>query len=288
MIKYKGNVIIFIEVLMNAFERLVYSLQGTMPVPQDWSVWHIVSILLTAVACAVAAILMRRASNKQLRVFLAVAGLTLMTLEVFRQSVFSMFVTDGVATWDMQWYLFPFHFCSLAMYISFIAGLVKPGKFQEYLLSFLATFVMLAGFIVMIVPSQVFCHFTYVNVQTMVHHGGMLVITTAVIAGEHVKLNFKTIMKGFAVFAVCVSLGLLANEIAVLGFNIQETFNMFFISRHFDCPMPVFSDIFKLVPYPVFLLIYLVAFIVGTCLVVYAVKLVMCFVKKIKENKYAI
>ena len=124
----------------------------------------------------------------------------------------------------------------------------------------------------MIIPSQVLCHFTFVNVQTMVHHGGMIVMATAILSSGYVKLGLKSVLRGSAVFAVCVSLGLIANVLAVKVFNIQETFNMFFISPYFECPMPVFGTIFKLVPYPVFLFLYLFAFVLGTVIIVYAIK----------------
>ena len=38
------------------------------------------------------------------------------------------------------------------------------------------------------------------------------------------------------------------------------TFNMFFISHRFPCTLPVLSGIYPVVPYPVFLLLYLVGF----------------------------
>ena len=255
-----------------------------MPTPPDWGSWHIVSIILTAIACIVCGFLMRNASRTKLRIFVGISGGILMLLEVMRQLVFDMFVVDGAAVWDYQWYLFPFHFCSMAMYVSFIAGIIKPSKLQDYLFSFLSSFAILAGFTVMIVPSQVLCHFMYVNVQTMVHHGGMLVIATAVLASGQTVLSFKNILRGSAVFSVCVSLGLLADVLAVKVFNIQETFNMFFISPYFDCPMPVFSIIFKLVPYPVFLAIYLVGFIAGTCILTYLIKLFILLIGKIKAK----
>lgn len=268
---------------MNSFEKLVNFFQKTMQTPAEWGSWHIVSIVLTVLACVLCGFIMRRASLGQLRVFLGIAGGLLMLLEVMRQLVFDMTVIDGTAVWDYQWFLFPFHFCSMAMYVSFISGIVKPSKLQDYLLSFLTSFAILAGFIVMIVPSQVLCHFTYVNVQTMIHHGGMLVIATAILSSGYAKLDFKNILKGTLVFSVCVSLGLIADVVAVKIFKIAETFNMFFISPYFECPMPVFGTIYTLVPYPVFLLIYLAAFFLGTCIVVYLLKLAITLVNKLRK-----
>ena len=45
------------------------------------------------------------------------------------------------------------------------------------------------------------------------------------------------------------------------GITGGSTFNMFFISPYFPCTLPVLSEIYPVVPYPVFLLLYVLGFI---------------------------
>lgn len=268
---------------MNFIEKIIYFLKAEMPVPGAFSLWHIISLLAVVGACVLAGILMRNVGNKGLRIFLVVTSIVLIFFELLKQGVFSMSVVDGVVKWDYAWYVFPFQFCSMPMYIGLIAGIIRPGKVQDCLLSFLSTFAILAGLIVMFVPSQVYCAWTFINIQTMVYHGAMLMVGSVILVGKHVRIKFKTILKGALVFAICMVLALTMDIMAVKVFNIQETFNMFFISPYFPCTMPVFSIIYQKVPYIVFLLLYLIGFVGGTCLVMYIIKFFAWLVSKMKR-----
>ena len=256
-----------------------------MPLPPEWGTWHLVSFGLTIVLSIVLGITLRKMSNKGLRVFLIITSSILILFEVIKQFVYTIKINNDVVVWDYEWYMFPFHFCSLAMYVGLIAGIIKPGKVQDYLLSFLVTFGVFGGLIVMFVPSQVLCYITFVNVQTMVHHGSMIVVSTVILAGKHTKLNFKTLLKGSVIYLICLSLGLSANILSEKVFAIQEEFNMFFISPYVDCPMPIFNIVYKNVPYIVFLLTYIVGFLVGVCLVMFVTKFfIWLFSKFIKPR----
>ncbi len=254
-----------------------------MPVPGMLDLWHIISLVAVAAVTFLAAFLMRKAGNKGLRIFLVITSICLMIFEALKLCVFSMGVNDGVAHWDFAWYVFPFQFCSMPMYIGLLAGILKPGKVQDCLLSFLSTFAILAGLIVMFVPSQVYCGWIFINIQTMVYHGAMIMVGAVVLAGKHTRIEFKTILKGALIFAICLVLALGMDIMAVKVFNIQETFNMFHISPYFDCPMPVFSIIYQKVPYVVFLLLYLIGFVGGTCLIMYIIKFFAWLVSKMKR-----
>ena len=264
---------------MNGFVRFIHFFQAQMSLPLPWEAWHLCSFALTIILSVVLGIVFRKMGNNGLRIFLIIVSSILIIFEIIKQFVYSLYIVDGVAKWDYQWYMFPFHFCSLAMYVGLIAGIIKKGKVQDYLLSFLVTFGMFGGLIVMFVPSQVLCYIKFVNVQTMVHHGSMIVVATVILAGKHIKLDFKTLLKGSVIFLICLTLGLTANIMSEKVFAIQEEFNMFFISPYVDCPMPVFNIVYKSVPYVIFLLTYIVGFCVGVSLVMYIIKLFIWLTK---------
>ena len=270
-------------IFMNFIEKIIYFLQATMDIPQAFSLWHIISLLAVVASCVLAGFFMRKASNKTLRIFLIVTSAVLVVCELLKQGVFSMGVHDGVATWDYAWYVFPFQFCSMPMYIGLVAGIIRPGKVQDCLLSFLSTFAILAGLIVMFVPSQVYCNWIFINIQTMIYHGAMLMVGTVILVGKHTKIELKTILKGAIIFAICMLTALIMDIVAVKAFNIQETFNMFFISPYQPCPMPVFSIFYAKLPYLVFLLLYLIGFVGGTFLVMYIIKFVSWLVSKMRR-----
>ena len=77
------------------------------------------------------------------------------------------------------------------------------------------------------------------------------------------RLNLKFWVQGIYVFVVFVLIAFLMNVsvyniLASLG--IYETFNMFFIGPYYPCSLPLLSLIYPLVPYVVFLLIYVLGF----------------------------
>ena len=178
-------------------------------------------------------------------------------LEIYKQLNFSYNPTTD--TWSYQWYAFPFQFCSTPMYVALVAGCLKGGKFQEWLYSYLATFSLFGGICVMLYPNDVFIGTIGINIQTMICHGGMVVMGLYFLASGLVKLKFTTIFKAMAIFAGLCSLALIMNIIyhATGG---TATFNMFFISPYLPCTLPLLSVIYNLVPYPIFLIIYLLGF----------------------------
>ena len=266
---------------MNWFVKFIQFFQAGTDLPKPWGTYHLICFGLTIILSIVLGITLRKMNNKGLRIFLIVTSSILILFEVIKQFVYTLHIKDGVATWDYQWYMFPFHFCSLAMYVGLIAGIIKPGKVQDCLLSFLVTFGVFGGLIVMFVPSQVLCYLKFVNVQTMLHHGSMIVVSTVILAGKHVSLNFKTLLKGSIIYLICLTLGLTANIMSEKVFAIQEEFNMFFISPYVDCPMPVFNIIYQKTPYLVFLMSYIFGFLLGVSLVMYITKILIWITNKI-------
>ena len=242
---------------MNAFERFVAFLSAQMTTPTAYGWYHLMCLAIMIGLCIGLGFAFRKASDKTIRIFLLCASLTFVIFEIFKQLVFSYNVDTDV--WDYQWYAFPFQFCSSPMYVALLASIVKKGKFQDFLYSFLATFSLFAGLIVMIMPGDVFISDTVVNIQTMIHHGGMVVIGVVLFASKSVKFNHFTILKAMAVFATLVAIALLGGCIYVWAGG-TETFNLFYINPYFNCHLPVFSTIQATCPYIIFLLSYLVGF----------------------------
>ncbi|MCK7485244.1 MAG: hypothetical protein MZU97_06565 [Bacillus subtilis] len=66
------------------------------------------------------------------------------------------------------------------MYVALFAGLTKNKKIQQALINFLqGPTGMFAGLAVMLYPNDVFITTIGINIQTMVHHGAMMVVGVA-------------------------------------------------------------------------------------------------------------
>ena len=87
------------------------------------------------------------------------------------------------------------------------------------------------------------------------------------------------------VFAAAVGVAVLLNELAaVAGIVPNETFNMFFVSRHCDPSLPVYSLVQGVVPYPWCLMIYIAGFSVAA----YAMLLIAMGVGKLSKKKVTV
>ena len=56
-----------------------------------------------------------------------------------------------------------------------------------------------------------------------------------------------------------------------------ETFNMFYISPYFESSLPVFEKIYTLVPYSLFLIIYVVALSIGSYIIYFGARIFFFF-----------
>jgi hypothetical protein len=147
------------------------------------------------------------------------------------------------------------------MYIGLLAGLTQKGKFHDALCAYLATFGMFAGMAVMLYPGDVFIGTVGINIQTMVCHGGMVVLGALLLASGHVKAELRTILKALPVFATVVLIAVAMNEAAYrTGLLEHHTFNMFFVSPYCEPSLPVYSLVQGVLPFPWSLLVYILGF----------------------------
>ena len=249
---------------MTFFEKLIYALQADMTTPSLYGIWHIAFFLLTIVCTVLLVWKFRDTSDKTLRRLLLVVWITLVVLEAYKQLVYSMHVTDGVASWRYQWYAFPFQFCSTPLYALPFIIFTKESRLRDAFMGFLATFSLFGGLAVMIYPGDVFIETIGINIQTMVHHGSQIVIGIFLVAYNRRRMNLGFFLVGlipfYAFSALAMALNLGAHA-ALTAAHMEDTvFNMFFISPYHDCTLPVLEAIYPQVSYPVFLLLYLVGF----------------------------
>ena len=250
-----------------------------MPIPTLFGWFHILWLLLTAGATVGLCLLYKHGKIKNPLDVVFYTAMIVIALEIFKQFRYS-FSYDGIVQFDYQWYAFPWQFCSIPMYVGLLAGLTR-GKLQSALLDFLATFAVFAGACVMVYPGDVYTSSVWINIQSMVCHASMIVVGVFLYYTGTVKARHKTILGGMAVFSVAVCMAVLLNELAfVVGIVPNETFNMFFVSRHCAPSLPVYSLVQAVVPYPWCLFIYIAGFTAAA----YIMLLIAMLVKKIANK----
>ena len=240
------------------FEQILQLLDGRMKTPSLYGWFHLICLACVIGLCILCVWKAHTLTDKQLDTILIVTASVLIGLEIYKQLLFAY--NPGDDTWEYEWYAFPFQFCSTPMYVMPAAYFVKNQKIRYALYAFLATFGFFGGTVVMIYPGDVFIELTGVNIQTMVHHGMMVVIAVLLYASGKVKFSHKTILHAIPVFVCLILTACILNEVYYQFGDLEQDFNMFYISPHFDCTLPLLSLLYPLMPYPAFLIMYVVGF----------------------------
>jgi hypothetical protein len=259
------------ELLKSIFK--VFAAEGEMP--QNYDSYHFMWIGIALAFTVFMVCAFKNLDDKGVRRFAGAFWITLVVLEILKQLIFSIYISDGELVWDYAWYNFPFQFCASPLYVLPIIAFAKDGKFRDAAITFIATFSTFAGICVYVFPNDVFCHFTFVNAQAMFHHGVQVFFGIYLAFRYRDRMNLKNLLGATAVFSSLAGIAMILNEVVYqyLSSNgMGDTFNMYFISPHFDCTLPVLSIVHDLVPYPVFLCIYIFGFMLCAGLVMLLMK----------------
>ena len=246
---------------MSFWQNVLAFLDTRMTRPESYGWFHILFLVLSIGFGVLLCMLYKHGYIKNVKRVLLWTAIVVIILEVYKMVNYT-FSYEGGITADFQWYAFPWQFCSTPMYVGLLAGLTK-GKLHNSLCSYLSTFALFAGAAVMVYPGDVFSSVIGINIQTMICHGSMITIAIFLFYTQHVKAEAKTLVRAIPVFAVTVGIAAILNEVIFYSGILDaqnETFNMFFISRHFDSTLPVYSMVHNSVPFPVNLIIYIIGF----------------------------
>ena len=254
------------------------------PVPAVFGIYHIICLVLTAGLTAFAAIRGKHHSEKKIVNVVLITAIVVALFEIYKQINYTF--GNGSGEPYYQWYAFPWQFCSTPMYIGLLAGIIRKGRIHNALCAYLATYSVFAGLAVMIYPGDVFVGTVGINIQTIICHGSMVVIGGYLLGSGHVKLEMKTVLKSMPVFAICVALAAVMNEMAhAAGLLENHNFNMFYISPYLECTLPVYSLVHNAVPFPVNFIIYVLGFTAAACVILLLAKGIAALASKVKVGK---
>ncbi len=263
-------------ILLTVLDRWEWpsTINATVDLPYSW--FHLMFVAL-ALLFAVGATRLanehtqkdfstKRLSKTDWTVFLF--GIFLLGIETYKQIFF------GTLFSGYQWYLFPFQFCSVPIYVCLVAPWLKNKKQKDGAYAFIAIFGMIAGLAVMAIPTTVYVQRISICIHTMIWHGGMTVIGTYLLArcriGTAISQWFQAskVLSLFIVIAIVLSM-------ALHLFAPSIGLNPFFLSPWHASPFPVLSTLLAngqsswgiFWGWLVYLIAYVVVFYVGGLLV---------------------
>lgn len=270
---------------MNFFESIIYSMQATMNEPTAFGWFHWMWIIITFLMIFILYKLRNRYNDKQLKWVIGIYGVVAFLLEFAKQISwsFNYDATTKIITWDYEWYAFPFQLCSTPIFVCLICLFLKNNKIRKSLFSYLSFTTIWGSIMTIVMPDTCLISEILINIHTMWLHCGSLVISVYLLMTKEVELNIKSLKRAIIVFIIFVGIAQLLNiGVYNLGVLNNETFDMFYISPYFETTLPVFSTLRQIFPYPIYLLLYVIALSLGSGVIYLISKLIYSLQKKFK------
>lgn len=251
---------------MEFLRKILEILDTKMETPSSYGWFHLMFWALALVSAVLLCFLYEKGYIRNVKRVVFITAVAVIVLEVYKMINFGFSYEDEIK-YSFPWGSFPWQFCSIPMYVGFLVGITR-GRVHNALCCFLATFAVFAGAAVMFYPGDVFTETVGINIQTMVCHGSMITIGIFLYYTGYVKTEFKTLFKALPVFASALGVAVALNEIGhVAGLTEEHYFNMFYVSRHEEGHLPVYSSVQEVVPYPWCFLIYILGFSIAAAIV---------------------
>ncbi|MBR5797493.1 MAG: YwaF family protein [Clostridia bacterium] len=269
---------------MSLLEKIIRVFEYKVTPPEVFGVYHICCLVIVAVAAVLLVWRFKDASDKTIRKVLLTVWCVIALLELIKQLEGAYFIDEyGQPTWSYLWHSFPLQFCSTPYYCLPFIVFLPDGFWRRSFIAFFASFSLFAGLVVMIYPGDVYCTTLFLNVQTMIHHGAMVSLGVLMVAHSRRQMNKRYFLGSLLIFYAFAAVALLLNELLyyfVLVDLPSEAVNLFFISRHYDSTLPLLSDVYRAVPYGVYLAVYFVGFTLASALIYFAEKGILALAKK--------
>ena len=223
--------------------------------------WLGIMILLSVVLCVLFA---RKHNSKTDKIVILSIGIFLVIFELFKQ-IF-IYSIEG----EYNWSDFPFQFCSIPMYFALSTLFLKKEKYKEEVYKFLASFGLLAGLAVMIYPLTVFhTEYMFILIHTMMWHSLMVVMGVYLVVARGYGKKIKELLFPSFLFVSVMVVAIICNIGTYIVYFSREDisfvgeFNLLYISPYYSNPIPILGNIKEMVSFPVFCIIYLLAFLIG-------------------------
>lgn len=150
----------------NWLDALITATAWKMIKPPSYGWFHILFTLIGFVICGIAAWKLRKVSEKTNKIILIGCGAFLLICEVYKQLFYYFYLSSN----RYDWGIFPFHLCSVPMYLCLIAPLLKPGKVQKGMYSFMMIYNLLSGAISFTEPSGLLHDYWTLTLHAMIWH----------------------------------------------------------------------------------------------------------------------
>ena len=248
-------------------EGLIHFLQGTMEEPGIISWFHFIALIPIIAGAILVPFFCKDVKEKTYKLILLISWIVLIILEIFKQLVKAYHFGEP-SYWEYSIRDFPFSICSMVYYLVPIILFVnkeKHPKIVDAAVGYLSFITLTMGIVVCVYTKMVTSDLIYINIQTMVHHGALIVLGVFIYVWNRKTISIKTFYRSLIAFGITAVIAILIN----LAFY-PNFINMFFINPRRITNLPIGSVVQEKAGYPV----YLIGFLALIALVTYLTYLV--------------
>lgn len=226
---------------------------------QAYSWFHFLFVLLTIIGIVLVSKYAHPEISKKTRLTFLITVLVIMFIgEVYKEYDYYRHGLRGTEVInEFPWITFPWQFCDTPVYILFLVLVIPSEKFKKVGFTYLQIFGFIAGLAVMISPSEAYTNRLVVSIQTMIHHGLMIVLSAFIckvkLAGKFKEfIGASIILLSFIVVAFFTNL--------IFHDMSDGVINNFYINPKLPTVYPLLDKIQE-ISYIFFLISYVLLFL---------------------------
>ena len=225
-----------------------------MEEPGIISWFHFIALLPIIAASMLIPLFFKDAKEKTYKTILLITWIVLINLEIFKQLVKAYHYGEP-SYWEYSIRDFPFSICSMGYYfvpIILFVNKEKHPKIVDAAIGYLSFITLTMGIVVCVYTKMVTSDLIYINIQTMVHHGALVVLGVFIYVWNRKSITIKMFYRSLIAFAITAVIAILINVAFYPHF-----INMFFINPTRITNLPIGNVVQEKAGYPVYLIGFL-------------------------------
>ena len=235
-------------------EHFVHFLQGRMEEPGLISWFHFIVLIPIIAAAILVPLFLKDCKEKTYKRILFITWIVLIIFEIFKQLV-KAYHHEEPSYWEYSIRDFPFSICSMVYYFVPIILFVNKEKHPmivDAAIGYLSFITLTMGIVVCIYTKMVTSDLIYINIQTMVHHGALVVLGVFIYVWNRKSITIRTFYRCLIAFAITAVIAIIINVAFYPHF-----INMFFINPTRITNLPIGNIVQEKAGYPVYLIGFL-------------------------------
>lgn len=232
-------------------ENFMRFLQGRMEEPGIISWFHLIALIPIIASAILIPLFFKNAKEKTYKRILFIIWVVLIILETFKQLIKAYHYGEP-SYWEYSIRDFPFSICSMVYYLMPIILFVnkeKHPKIVDAAIGYFCFIMLTMGLVVCIYTKMVTSDLIFINIQTFIHHGALIVLGVFIYVWNRKNITIKTFYRCLIAFAITAVIAIIINVAFYPHF-----INMFFINPTRITNLPIGNVVQEKAGYPVYLI----------------------------------